>query len=138
MKFKSAVPSLLSVSLMVAACTSQPKPEIKPTPPVQPVAKTDAEINVTQLATQAKLVPFPNEKKREGILVEGIEPGSDWAKIGLEKGDVITRVGDKSLASAEHGTDLMRAVANPGTERLEVMRKKGKHRERLYLPLDPK
>lgn len=138
MKFKSAVPSLLSVSLMLAACTSPPKTEVKPIPPVQPVAKVDPEINVSQMATQAKLVPFPNEKKREGVLVEGVEAGSDWAKIGLEKGDVIVRVGDKTLASADHGPDLIRAVANPGTERLEVMRQKGEHRERIYLPLDPK
>ncbi len=129
---------LVPASLVLGACASQPKPVTEDISPKQPVVKTDAEINLTELLQLARLTAYPNEKKQESLKIDHIEAGSAWNKIGLENGDVIVRVGDKALNSREHFLALVRAVVNPGTERLEVLRQKGKKKERLYLPLDAK
>lgn len=146
MKNSMIVTAFATAAGVLIGCTSSPnpKPEVKVTAQapakISPgIATADAQINVTELATQVHLTPYPNEKKREGVLIEELEAGTAWTRMGFEKGDVIARVGEKSLASNDASVDLFRAVGNPGSEKIEVLRKgKGKSRQRMYLPLDPK
>ncbi len=146
MKNSSLLTALVTAAVVVMGCTTSPNPkaETKVTEtPVTDVKKGTATLtpdtNVSELATQARLVSYPNDIKREGLLVQDIDPGTAWSRIGLEKGDVIARVGDTSMATADGTGELFRAVANPGSEKIEILRPNhGKRRQRMYLPLDPK
>lgn len=121
----------------LVACSSTTEKKDAPATPVQaetPAARPD-DFDAAALMSQAKILPFPQGAKREGFLVERVEPKSPWAKVGLKPGDVVVAVGDKAIGDTGTSFDLLRAVAHPGSERIEIVRRDPKHHTQERFPL---
>jgi type II secretory pathway component PulC len=99
-----------------------------------PTPTTAEDFDAKSLLSQAKFVPYPAEGKRQGFLLERVEPASAWAKAGLRQGDVVVAIGEKDVADTATSFDLLRAIANPGTAPIEVVRRSGSSSERFALP----
>lgn len=121
----------------LGACSSKTPQEAKPVQAEAQAAEPADDFDAGNLMSQAKLVPYPREGQREGFLVERLEPKSNWAKVGLKPGDVIVAVGNKAIGETGTSLDLLRAVAKPGSELIEVVRRDTKRgtAERFPLPV---
>ena len=119
----------------LVACSSTTPKENKPVQ-AEATAPLQDDFDAAALMSQAKILPYPRDGKREGFLVERVEAKSPWSKVGLKAGDVVVAVGDKTIGDTGTALDLLRAVAHPGTERIEIVRRDGKHHreERFLLP----
>ncbi len=66
--------------------------------------KTLSDLN--QIATQARIVPSFKNGVANGFKLFSIQPGSLYSSIGIENGDVITRVNGYELNSPEKALEL--------------------------------
>lgn len=123
------VPSALmlasSASAIEAPADDAPPPAIAEALPGKPDAKpaANAKAEVAYLGVVSSAIPemlaaHIGSKAGEGIVVRAVMPDGPAAKAGIAVHDVITRVGDKAIASAE---DLTRQIATrkPG-EKLHI------------------
>ncbi len=62
--------------------------------------------NLSELATQARVVPAFEGGKTIGFKLFSIRPGSLYSKIGLQNGDVITRINGYEMSSPEKGLEI--------------------------------
>jgi general secretion pathway protein C len=62
--------------------------------------------NLSDLATQARVVPAFEGGKTIGFKLFSIRPGSLYSKIGLQNGDVITRINGYEINSPEKGLEI--------------------------------
>lgn len=62
--------------------------------------------NLSELATQARVVPAFEGGKTIGFKLFSIRPGSLYSKIGLQNGDVITRINGYEINSPEKGLEI--------------------------------
>ena len=132
-----AIAAGVALATTLSACSSTPtETQASAEPPKPSSASTPIvdDFDASALLAQAKFVPYPAQGKREGFLVERVEPASAWTQVGLRPGDVVVAVGDKSVSDTATSFDLLRAVANPGSERIEVVRRSGGASERFALP----
>jgi general secretion pathway protein C len=74
------------------------------------------------LIQQIHVRPYLETGRPGGILVYGIEPGSVFAAMGLEDGDVIRGLNGKAVTSPQQTVDLYRAVKEGGELILQVSR----------------
>ncbi len=70
--------------------------------------------NLSQLATQARIVPAFEDGKSVGFKLFNIAPGSLYAKVGLQDGDIITKINGYELNSPDKALELyqMRSTAS--------------------------
>jgi len=125
--------TVVLVATALSACSTKSP---KDSPPVQAEAKAD-DFDISKLMSEARLRPFPETGPREGFRVEAVEAASPWTQIGLRKGDVIVAVGNKPIGETGTSLDLLRAVAHPGSEPIEIIRRSGGPHgtaERFQLP----
>jgi general secretion pathway protein C len=62
--------------------------------------------NLSELATQARVVPAFEGGKTVGFKLFSIRPGSLYSKVGLQNGDVITRINGYEVNSPEKGLEI--------------------------------
>ncbi|HEX9307314.1 MAG TPA: type II secretion system protein GspC [Anaeromyxobacter sp.] len=78
----------------------------------QVIDKTLGDLN--QIATQARIVPSFKNGAANGFKLFSIQPGSLYAAIGIENGDVIQRVNGYEINSPEKALELYQKLKETG------------------------
>lgn len=79
--------------------------------------------NLSDLATQARVVPAFEGGKTVGFKLFSIRPGSLYSKIGLQNGDVITRVNGYEVNSPEKGLEIYGKLKDAKQVSVDVKRR---------------
>jgi general secretion pathway protein C len=74
------------------------------------------------LISKIHVRPYLDEGRPGGILVYGIEPGSVFAEMGLEDGDVIRGLNGEEITSPRQTVDIYRALREGGALTVRVRR----------------
>ncbi|ACG71960.1 conserved hypothetical protein [Anaeromyxobacter sp. K] len=116
---------------------SVPRPSPRPGAPgpmegVRAVSKDKYEIdrkvidgtlnNLSAISTQARIVPSFKNGVANGFKLFSIQPGSLYASIGIENGDVIQRVNGYELNSPEKALELYQKLRDSGHVTIELER----------------
>ncbi len=75
-----------------------------------------------ELAKQARILPNYKNGKPAGIKLVGVNPGSVYAKIGIQTGDVITAINGKKVTSQARAMELLDGLRGASGARIEVER----------------
>jgi type II secretion system protein C len=57
--------------------------------------------NINQFMTQVRIIPYFEENKSAGYRMAALRPGSAFAQLGFQGGDIIQRINDVELTSPE-------------------------------------
>jgi type II secretion system protein C len=77
----------------------------------------------TKIVDSARLVPNPIDGGGlSGFKIFAIKGGTLFARVGLQNGDVITKVNDTSMTQAEEGFAMYRAFQEGGEVRIQLLR----------------
>ena len=77
----------------------------------------------TKIVDSARLVPNPIDSGGlNGFKIFAIKGGTLFARVGLQNGDVITRVNDTSMTQAEEGFAMYKAFQEGGEVRIQLLR----------------
>ncbi len=79
--------------------------------------------NLSQLATQARVVPAFEGGKPVGFKLFSIKPGSLYSKIGLQNGDVISRINGYEMSSPEKGLEVYSKLKDSASITVDVKRR---------------
>ena len=82
--------------------------------------KTLGDLN--QVATQARIVPSFKNGAANGFKLFSIQPGSIYASIGIENGDVVQRVNGYEINSPEKALELYQKLRETGHVTIELER----------------
>ncbi|MGC3997878.1 MAG: type II secretion system protein GspC [Anaeromyxobacter sp.] len=83
----------------------------------------DAKLNnLSEFATQARIVPSFKNNVANGFKLIAVQPGSLYSAIGIENGDVIQRVNGYELNSPEKALELYTKLREAGRVTLELER----------------
>jgi general secretion pathway protein C len=123
-------PSIAAIQEAITADSGDVMP-----PGGQPAVESSGEINLEQgyvekelgaglsnILNKARLVPNVIDGGVQGFKIFAIEGGTLFDKIGLQNGDVITRVNDISLQQPEQGFALYEAFQNEKEIRIFILR----------------
>ena len=83
----------------------------------------DALNNLSSLATMARVVPAFEGGKPIGFKLFSIKPGSLYSKIGLQNGDVISKINGYELNSPEKGLEVYGKLKDSQAVTVEVKRR---------------
>jgi general secretion pathway protein C len=79
--------------------------------------------DLNKIATQARIVPSFQNGVANGFKLFSIQPGSLYASIGIENGDVIQRVNGYELNSPEKALELYQKLREgPGPYTIDILR----------------
>jgi general secretion pathway protein C len=78
--------------------------------------------NLNALATQARIVPSFKNGVANGFKLFSIQPGSLYASIGIENGDVIQRINGYEINSPEKALELYQKLRESGHVTIELER----------------
>ncbi len=78
--------------------------------------------DLNKVATQARIVPSFKNGVANGFKLFSIQPGSLYASIGIENGDVIQRVNGYELNSPEKALELYQKLKDSGHVTIELER----------------
>jgi general secretion pathway protein C len=78
--------------------------------------------NLNTIATQARIVPSFKNGVANGFKLFSIQPGSLYASIGVENGDVIQRVNGYEINSPEKALELYQKLRESGHVTIELER----------------
>lgn len=79
--------------------------------------------NLSELATQARIVPAFEGGKPVGFKLFSIKPGSLYSKIGLQNGDVINRINGFEMSSPEKGLEIYQKLKDSSNVTVDVKRR---------------
>jgi general secretion pathway protein C len=79
--------------------------------------------NLSELATQARIVPAFEGGKPVGFKLFSIKPGSLYSKIGLQNGDVISRINGFEMSSPEKGLEVYQKLKDASNITVDVKRR---------------
>ena len=79
--------------------------------------------NLSELATQARIVPAFEGGKPVGFKLFSIKPGSLYSKIGLQNGDVINRINGFEMSSPEKGLEVYQKLKDASNVTVDVKRR---------------
>ena len=79
--------------------------------------------NLAELSTQARIVPAFEGGKTVGFKLFSIRPGSLYSKIGLQNGDVITRINGYEMSSPEKGLEVYGKLKDSKQVTVDVKRR---------------
>lgn len=79
--------------------------------------------NLSELATQARVVPAFEGGKAVGFKLFSIKPGSLYSKIGLQNGDVINRINGYEMSSPEKGLEVYQKLKDSTNITVDVKRR---------------
>jgi general secretion pathway protein C len=83
------------------------------------VASTE---NLSQILTQARALPYMEQGKIAGFRINQIVPGSMYAKIGLQNGDVIRQVNGQALDDPGKFFQLYQGLRDERSITIDLMR----------------
>jgi len=78
--------------------------------------------NLNNIATQARIVPSFKNGVANGFKLFSIQPGSLYASIGIENGDVIQRINGYEINSPEKALELYQKLRESGHVSIELDR----------------
>ena len=79
--------------------------------------------NLSELATQARIVPAFESGKPVGFKLFSIKPGSLYSKIGLQNGDVINRINGYEMTSPEKGLEVYQKLKDSSNITVDIKRR---------------
>jgi general secretion pathway protein C len=79
--------------------------------------------NLSQLATEARVVPAFEGGKPVGFKLFSIKPGSLYSKIGLQNGDVINRINGYEMSSPEKGLEVYQKLKDSANITVDIKRR---------------
>jgi general secretion pathway protein C len=78
--------------------------------------------NMSKILTQARAVPYLEQGKTAGFRISEIVPGSIYAKIGLQNGDIIQRVNAQDLDDPAKFFQLYQGFRNERNISIDLVR----------------
>jgi len=78
--------------------------------------------NINQLLTQARALPYVEQGKTVGFRISEIVPGSIFAKIGIQNGDVIQRVNSQDVDDPGKFFQLYQGLREEKTISVDLLR----------------
>jgi general secretion pathway protein C len=107
-------------------------------PPPEMVRLDRKEVDSTlpeymQLMREIRVRPHLEEGQPGGFLIYNIEPGSIFARMGLQNGDVIMAVNGKPVTKTLQAVDFYNALKKGGTVNLYI--KRGEKTEELHFTI---
>jgi general secretion pathway protein C len=79
--------------------------------------------NLSEVATQARIVPSFKNGKPNGFKMFSIKPGSIYSKIGLKNGDVIQKINGYEMNSPDKALELYQKLKDAQSVSLELQRR---------------
>ena len=79
--------------------------------------------NLSQVATQARIVPSFKNGKPNGFKMFSIKPGSIYSKIGLKNGDVIQKINGYEMNSPDKALELYQKLKDASSVSVELQRR---------------
>lgn len=79
--------------------------------------------NLSDLSTQARIVPAFEGGKTIGFKLFSIRPGSLYSKVGLQNGDVITRINGYEMSSPEKGLEIYTKLKDAKSVNVDLKRR---------------
>ncbi|MBI1947595.1 MAG: hypothetical protein HYS27_18035 [Deltaproteobacteria bacterium] len=79
--------------------------------------------NLSELSTQARIVPAFEGGKTIGFKLFSIRPGSLYSKVGLQNGDVITRINGYEMSSPEKGLEIYTKLKDAKSVNVDLKRR---------------
>ncbi len=74
------------------------------------------------LLSQARVVPHFENGKSKGFMINDIVPGSLYAEIGLQNGDIISKVNGRMVSSPQQAMTMYNELQNAPTISIELIR----------------
>lgn len=87
--------------------------------------------NMTQLMTQARIVPYFQKGKINGYKIFAIKKDSFYQNLGLKNGDIIQRVNGMDISSPEKALQMMQQLKSETSFMIDLTRK-GQQRTFTY------
>ena len=110
---------------LVAAIGEAPSDPNKPVDQPAPEAKTGGKLGVQlEQLTPELLKQFKLPSSATGAVVKAVAPGSVASEIGIQAGDVISRIDGKQISSPSDLKDAMAGIGSGQNVRLVVQREK--------------
>jgi type II secretion system protein C len=78
--------------------------------------------NMSKILTQARAIPYLEQGKTAGFRISEIVPGSIYAKIGLQNGDIIQRVNAQDLDDPAKFFQLYQGLRNERNISIDLVR----------------
>lgn len=110
-----------------------PQPQAPTGDGVRKVSDTDYEVdrkevddalsNLSQVATQARIVPSFKNGKPNGFKLFSIKPNSIFSRIGLQNGDVIQAVNGYTINSPDKALELYQKLRDASSLSIELQRR---------------
>lgn len=79
--------------------------------------------NLSQVATQARIVPSFKNGKSNGFKLFSIKPGSIYQKIGLQNGDVIQKINGYTIDSPDKALEIYSKLKTSRNVNIELLRR---------------
>jgi general secretion pathway protein C len=79
--------------------------------------------NLSEVATQARIVPSFKGGKANGFKLFSIKPGSIYSKIGLQNGDVIQKINGYEINSPDKALEIYNKLKNESSVQLDIQRR---------------
>ncbi len=79
--------------------------------------------NLSQVATQARIVPSFKDGKPNGFKMFSIKPGSIYSKIGLQNGDVIQKINGYEINSPDKALEIYQKLKEASSVSIELQRR---------------
>lgn len=79
--------------------------------------------NLSEVATQARIVPSFKNGKPNGFKMFSIKPGSIYSKIGLKNGDVIQKINGYEMSSPDKALELYQKLKDAQSVSVELQRR---------------
>lgn len=87
--------------------------------------------NLSKVATQARIVPSFKNGKANGFKLFSIKPGSIYAKIGMQNGDIIQRINGYEMNSPEKGLEIYQKLKTEQSITVDYLRR-GQTKNRTF------
>ncbi|MBI5509541.1 MAG: PDZ domain-containing protein [Deltaproteobacteria bacterium] len=79
--------------------------------------------NLSEIATQARIVPSFKNGKPNGFKMFSIKPGSIYSKIGMKNGDVIQKINGYEINSPDKALELYQKLKDASSVAIELQRR---------------
>jgi len=79
--------------------------------------------NLNSIATQARIVPNFQDGKANGFKLFSIRPGSLYSKIGIQNGDVVTRINGYDMSSPDKALEIYTKLKDSKQVTVDVIRR---------------
>ncbi len=79
--------------------------------------------NLSQVATQARIVPSFKNGKPNGFKLFSIKPGSIYSKIGLKNGDVIQKINGYEMNSPDKALEIYQKLKDASSVTIDLQRR---------------